>query len=62
MKEFKCRKCGNKTYRRKKYKIKGKSMTDYRRKLSKQQPASFQRLDSKVICKECGNSQRFKIK
>lgn len=61
--EYKCRKCGNKEYRRRKFKIKGKGMSDYHRKLSKQYPAAFNREHtSKVICKKCGYAQRFKVK
>ena len=61
--EFKCRKCGCKEYRRVKFKIKGKGMSDYHRKLSKQSPVSFNRnYTSKVVCKKCSHSQRFKVK
>lgn len=62
MKQFTCRKCGNHTFKRRKYKLKGKGMSDYRRKLSKQAPASFNRHDSKVICQKCGCAQRTKLK
>ncbi len=60
--EFKCRKCGYKEYRRVKFKIKGKGMSDYRRKLSNQIPVSFNRFAEKVRCKKCGHAQRFKEK
>ena len=59
---FTCRKCGNHTYRRREYKIHGKSMVDYRRKLAHQCPTSFNRYDSKVICCNCGCAQRTKLK
>lgn len=58
MKEFSCRKCGNHTFRRRGYKIKAKGMSDYRRKLSHQNPASFKKHDSKVVCKKCSHGQR----
>jgi len=61
--EYKCRKCGGKECRRRNFKIKGKGMSDYRRKLSNQTPSQINRLHlSKVICKKCGHAQRFKIK
>jgi len=61
--EYRCRKCGCKEYRKKSFKVKGKSMSDYRRKLSNQSPTQMKRMyDSKVICKKCGHAQRFKIK
>ena len=59
-KQFVCRKCGCKSFRRKQYKIKGKGMADLRRKLSNQCPSSFNREEEKVICRKCKHAQRFK--
>lgn len=60
MRKFTCIKCGCHEYKRKGYKVHGKGNSDYRRKLSKSQPVSFQRFDSKVVCHKCGHAQRFK--
>ena len=61
--EYRCRKCSGKEYRKRNFKIKGKGMSDYRRKLSNQNPTQFDRLHmSKVICKKCGHAQRFNAK
>jgi len=58
MKKFTCRKCRNHTYRKRQYKIKGKSMTDYRHKLTNQCPLAFKKLDDKVMCLKCGHAQK----
>lgn len=57
-KKFTCRKCGCHDYRKSWFKIKGKSMIDYRHKLFKQNPVSVGRIQRTVVCLKCKHRQR----
>ena len=60
MREFTCRNCGSHAYRKSWFKIKGKSMVDYRNKLLKQNPVSVEKIQRTVVCKKCKHRQRFR--
>ena len=58
-KKFTCRKCGHHDHRKSGFKIKGKSMLDYRKKLTRQNPISVKKRDLTVVCLKCKHRQRF---
>lgn len=59
MKEFRCRKCGGKKWRRRGMRIKGKAMESAGKRMKKRGGAeSIERHTRKVVCIKCGHAQK----